>query len=86
MLIAFAAYLRSQATSTPVRLTFEEWMAARPEVLAARDALHQNPAGALAPVPPAHAYLLWPAAERVNSREVQNHPTLTDMNRGLLLL
>lgn len=33
------------------RLTFEEWMAARPDVCQARDFIHQNPATALAPLP-----------------------------------
>lgn len=33
------------------RLTFEEWMAARPDVCQAREFIHQNPASALAPLP-----------------------------------
>lgn len=33
------------------RLTFEEWMAARPDICQARDFIHQNPATALAPLP-----------------------------------
>jgi hypothetical protein len=32
-------------------MTFAEWLTARPDIVAAREALHQNPAGALAPVP-----------------------------------
>ena len=70
MLITFASYLETQMKHSH-KMTFQEWMAARPEILAARDALHQNPAGALAPVPPAHIPHLWLSAERHNSREVQ---------------
>jgi len=33
------------------RLTFEEWMAARPDVRQAREFIHLNPASALAPLP-----------------------------------
>ena len=29
----------------------QEWMSARPDVVQAKEAIHQNPAGALAPVP-----------------------------------
>ncbi|GAB4814185.1 hypothetical protein N2152v2_001231 [Parachlorella kessleri] len=50
MLIAFAAYLEL-CQKRGRRLTFEEWCAARPDICAARDAIHQNPAGALAPLP-----------------------------------
>jgi protein-tyrosine phosphatase len=50
MLIAFAAYLH-QCRQRGRQLTFEEWLSARPDIAAARDAIHQNPAGALAPVP-----------------------------------
>ena len=69
MLITFAAYLEAQMKHSH-KMTFQEWMAARPEILAARDALHQNPAGALAPVPPAHIPPLWLSTERHSSREV----------------
>eukprot|EP00887_Chlorella_sp_A99_P002448 scaffold10.g2448.t1 len=47
LLITFTAYLRL-CQRRGRRMTFEEWMAARPD---ARDAIHQNPAGALAPLP-----------------------------------
>ena len=50
MLVTFAAYL-SQCRHRGRRMTFAAWVAARPDILAAREALHQNPAGALAPVP-----------------------------------
>ncbi len=42
---------------SPVRLSaaqcvlVQEWMSARPDVVQAKEAIHQNPAGALAPVP-----------------------------------
>lgn len=36
----------------------------------AREAIHQNPAGALAPVPMAHLPHLWLALDRQQSREV----------------
>jgi len=32
-------------------MTFEEWLLTRTDISAAREAIHQNPAGALAPVP-----------------------------------
>ncbi len=37
----------------------------------AREAIHQNPAGALAPVPMAHLPHLWLALDRQTSREVR---------------
>ena len=37
----------------------------------AREAIHQNPAGALAPVPMAHLPHLWLALDRQQSREVR---------------
>lgn len=70
MLITFAVYLEALQDRNQVKLTFEEWTAARPEILAARDALHQNPAGALAPVPPAKMPHMWLSTERHNSSEV----------------
>lgn len=70
MLITFAVYLEAQKSRNQVKLTFEEWMSARPEILAARDALHQNPAGALAPVSQAKMPHMWLSTERHNSREV----------------
>lgn len=50
MLMAFAIYL-AQCRQRGRRMTFAEWLAARPDVQAAREAIHQNPAGALAPLP-----------------------------------
>lgn len=72
MLITFAVYLEALRDRNQVKgiLTFEEWMAGRPEIIAARDALHQNPAGALAPVPPANMPHMWLTTERHNSSEV----------------
>ncbi len=32
-------------------MCLQEWMSARPDVFQAKEAIHQNPAGALAPVP-----------------------------------
>ena len=71
MLITFAVYLEALKDRNAVKLTFEEWMAGRPEILAARDALHQNPAGALAPLPPAKMPHMWLSTERHNSSEVR---------------
>lgn len=51
-------------------MTFQEWMAARPEIFAARDAARQNPAGALAPLPALQAPNLWLNTERHDSKEV----------------
>jgi hypothetical protein len=51
MIIAFAAYLNNCKLHGR-RLTFEEWVLSRPDVSAAREFIHQNPAGALAPLPP----------------------------------
>lgn len=50
MLMAFSVYLH-QCRQKGRTMTFEEWMMTRPDVIAAREAIHQNPAGALAPVP-----------------------------------
>ncbi|KFM27931.1 Triosephosphate isomerase, chloroplastic [Auxenochlorella protothecoides] len=50
LLIAFAAYL-AECREWGRRATFQEWWAGRPDVLAARDFIHTNPASALAPVP-----------------------------------
>lgn len=75
MLITFDVYLEEMRDRNKVKLTFEEWMAARPEILAARDALHQNPAGALAPAPPAKLPHMWLTNERHNSSEAScTHP------------
>ena len=46
LLIAFTAYLEA-AQRTGADMTFEEWMAARPDVGQARDAILENPAGEL---------------------------------------
>ena len=70
MLIIFAAYLEAQKRSRFFKMTFQEWMAARPEILAARDAARQNPAGALAPLPALQAPNLWLNTEGHNSKEV----------------
>ena len=53
-----------------VRGALQDWINARPDVLSARNAIYQNPAGALAPVP---LYSLPPAAllaEHQGSQEV----------------
>lgn len=44
LLIAFTAYLE-MAMRTGSDVTFDEWMAARPDVCTARDAISENPAG-----------------------------------------
>ncbi|KAK9839780.1 hypothetical protein WJX81_000925 [Elliptochloris bilobata] len=69
MLITFAAYLERNRPSGHV-LSFRQWVASRPDIISAREAIHQNPAGALAPVPMAHLPHLWLALDRQQSREV----------------
>jgi len=66
MLIAFSVYLR-QCRQRGRRLTFAEWVAARPDVQSARESLHQNPAGALAPLPSVPSLV---AAPGVVGREI----------------
>ena len=46
LLIAFTSYLEA-AQRTGSDVTFDEWMAARPDVCTARDAISENPAGGL---------------------------------------
>lgn len=48
----------------------QEWMSARPDVFQAKEAIHQNPAGALAPVPLMGLPLLLENIGRQNSQEV----------------
>lgn len=48
----------------------QEWMSARPDVFQAKEAIHQNPAGALAPVPLMGLPLLLESFGRQNSQEV----------------
>lgn len=50
----------------------QEWMSARPDVFQAKEAIHQNPAGALAPVPLMGLPLLLENMSRQNSQEVLN--------------
>lgn len=50
MLIAFTSYLEL-CQKRGRRQTFEEWMDSRPDLCQACHAIHQNPAGALAPLP-----------------------------------
>ncbi|KAK2078696.1 hypothetical protein QBZ16_003536 [Prototheca wickerhamii] len=50
MLIAFAAYL-GECRERGRRASFARWWDARPDIRAARDFVHANPASALAPVP-----------------------------------
>ncbi|KAK9808828.1 hypothetical protein WJX72_004439 [[Myrmecia] bisecta] len=69
LLIAFTAFLE-RSLQLGTTMTFREWMAARPDVGQARDAINQNPAGALAPVPVGALPQLWGMAERTNSREL----------------
>lgn len=47
-------------------------MSARPDVFQAKEAIHQNPAGALAPVPLMGLPLLLENMTRQNSQEVLN--------------
>ena len=51
-------------------------MSARPDVFQAKEAIHQNPAGALAPVPLMGLPLLLENLGRKNSQEV--HTTVLD--------
>ena len=53
LLISFAAFLERAMDGLGAERTFTEWMDARPDVVQACTGIHQNPAGALAPVPTA---------------------------------
>lgn len=50
MLIAFSVYLH-ECRQKGRTLTFEDWLSTRTDITTAIDGIHQNPAGALAPVP-----------------------------------
>ena len=50
MLIAFSVYLH-ECRQKGRTLTFEDWLSTRTDITTAVDGIHQNPAGALAPVP-----------------------------------
>ena len=51
----------------------QEWVAARPDVSQAREAINQNPAGALAPVPLMGLPRLLEHLGRQSSQEVGRH-------------
>lgn len=68
MLISFAAFLDRAMEGLGPERSFSEWMEARPDVWQARTGIHQNPAGALAPVIAAGMPHLWP--ERAGSLAV----------------
>lgn len=70
LLIAFTSFLERTKGSD---ITFKEWMSARPDVFQAKEAIHQNPAGALAPVPLMGLPLLLERMGRQGSQEVP-HP------------
>lgn len=50
MLMAFSGYLH-ECRQKGRTLTFEDWLSTRTDITTAVDGIHQNPAGALAPVP-----------------------------------
>lgn len=50
MLMAFSVYLH-ECRQKGRSLTFEDWLSTRTDITTAIDGIHQNPAGALAPVP-----------------------------------
>lgn len=50
MLMAFSVYL-NECRQKGRALTFEDWLSTRTDITTAVDGIHQNPAGALAPVP-----------------------------------
>ncbi|KAK9804170.1 hypothetical protein WJX73_008272 [Symbiochloris irregularis] len=69
LLISFAAFLWRAVDGLGVERCFSEWMEARPDVVAASTGIHQNPAGALAPVPTA-AMPRMCNGDRANSQTV----------------
>ena len=70
LLISFAAFLERAMEGLGPERSFSEWMEARPDVCQARSGIHQNPAGALAPVAVAGLPHLWLGAERTSSQAV----------------
>ena len=50
MLMAFSVYLH-ECRNKGRTLTFEDWLSTRTDITSVIDGIHQNPAGALAPVP-----------------------------------
>ena len=82
MLIAFAAYLR-QCRQRGRQTTFGDWLLARPDVTAAREAIHQNPAGALAPVPAMLPLSPTPGKHLHRHGEVRNYKLEQDIDSSI---
>ena len=66
MLMAFSVYLH-ECRQKGRTLTFEDWLSTRTDITTAIDGIHQNPAGALAPVPMA------PELTNINSHDIHEH-------------
>ncbi|KAL3150044.1 hypothetical protein ABBQ38_013395 [Trebouxia sp. C0009 RCD-2024] len=70
LLIAFTSFLERTKGSDITFQASPEWMSARPDVYQAKEAIHQNPAGALAPVPLMGLPHLLENLGRKNSQEL----------------
>lgn len=70
LLISFAAFMERIMDGIGLERSFSEWMEARPDVCQARTGIHQNPAGALAPVAVAGLPRLW-MGDRTSSQAVR---------------
>jgi hypothetical protein len=51
-------------------MAFSEWLQSRPDMGQALETIHQNPGGALAPVPASRLPSLWVALNPGSSKEV----------------
>lgn len=71
LLIAFAAFLERKR-HTQNKMPFSDWLASRPDIGQALDAIQQNPGGALAPVPASRLPTLWVALTRSKSKQVNS--------------
>lgn len=89
LLIAFAAFLERKR-HTQNKMPFSDWLASRPDIDQALDTIHQNPGGALAPVPASRLPTLWVALTRSKSKQVSFSssfiPAYTSESRKNLML
>jgi hypothetical protein len=69
LLIAFAAFLERKRHTGRI-VSFSDWLASRPDIEQGLDAIHQNPGGALAPVPASRLPTLWVALSHRDSQQV----------------
>eukprot|EP00884_Botryococcus_braunii_P001844 jgi/Botrbrau1/11660/Bobra.168_2s0015.2 len=80
LLIAFAAFLERKRHTGRV-MTFSDWLSSRPDIGQGLDAIHQNPGGALAPVPASRLPTLWVALSRTESKQVTSDELRVVLNR-----